>query len=55
MINKNQIRRRLNHKIRKIKQKYKFNLDGTKSNFTRTDAIKKYFNLNTSVNIHLNS
>ena len=52
MINKNQRRRRLNYKIRKIKQKHKFNLDGTKSNFTRADAIRKYFSLNTSVVIH---
>ena len=44
MITKNIRRRRLNHKIREIKFKHRFNLDGTKSGFTRKDAIALHQN-----------
>lgn len=39
-MNKNIKRRRLNHKIRKIKFKHRLNLNGTRSDFTRKNAIE---------------
>ena len=44
MITKNVRRRRLDHKIKKIKFKHRLNLDGTRSGFTKKDAIALYQN-----------
>ena len=44
MITKNERRRRLNHKIRKIKFKHRLKPDGTRSGFTRKDAVELHQN-----------